>query len=381
MLSALPRPWLLTALALLALPAAALAQAPSAAPAKPDNGPPYAEFEPKAKAFSSARAAEYLDEVARFWMRKNSCGACHANFAYLMARPLVGAGSSVAETRLFLEQPRASTNPDFSLDGMAVSAAFALAWDDAHTSGRLQPATRTALSRMWSLQRSYGSWDKMGCGRTVPAENDTNYLAVLAALATGVAPDGYAQTDEAKKGLAGVRRYFTERPARDLHDLALRLWASRYLDGLMTAAQQDATVELLLARQGKDGGWSLAALNSRNTPPAAEEPPSDGYGTGLAVFILRQSGVPANRSEVVRGADWLRNNQRASGRWFTPSRAADEPTEGGVGTRDLYVQNLGTAFALLALKACEEADLPGSRDRRPPVRGPGLAMRDRLLRD
>jgi hypothetical protein len=64
-------------------------QTPRPAP-KPANPFPYAEHEPKAKTVSVANAHEYLDDVARFWMKTDSCGACHANFAYMMARPASG---------------------------------------------------------------------------------------------------------------------------------------------------------------------------------------------------------------------------------------------------------------------------------------------------
>src|SRR4051794_11131136 len=72
---------------LLGLPAWAAGQAPYAPP--PDNPYPYDPGEPVARRMSLAKAAGYLDGVARFWMQKNSCGACHANFTYLMARPLL----------------------------------------------------------------------------------------------------------------------------------------------------------------------------------------------------------------------------------------------------------------------------------------------------
>src|SRR5262245_65343711 len=142
------RAWLTLPIALvvLALPAEAFGQTASAQSKPAQNPFPYAMDEPKAKAFSLSKAGDYLDRVARFWMQPNSCGACHANFAYLMARPLLGedAAPRVAETRLFLEQ-RKPDHPDFSFDGEAVGIAFALAWDDARTSGKLQPTTRQAL--------------------------------------------------------------------------------------------------------------------------------------------------------------------------------------------------------------------------------------------
>ena len=69
------------------------------------------------------------------------------------------------------------------------------------------------------------------------------------------------------------------------------------------------------------------------------------------MYILRQAGVSASRPEIARGVAWLKGQQKASGRWTAP--AAVSPTEGGVGSRDLYAQNHATAFTVLALKACE----------------------------
>jgi squalene-hopene/tetraprenyl-beta-curcumene cyclase len=340
-----------------------------------ENPYPYRADEPKAKWYSASKSAEYLDGVARFWMRPNSCGACHANFAYLMARPMVEGDSAplLAQTRQFLETRK--PHPNFSFHAEAVGIAFALAWDDARTGGRLRPATRQALKRMWSFQRPQGMWSRMGCGTLVPAENDFHYTAVLAALAAGVAPEGYARTAEVQDGLTRLRRYFTRTPPRNLHHQALLLWASLHLDGLMTAAERQDTVRALLASQRADGGWSFDALSATPSRPAAAGQPSDGYGTALAVYVLRQADVPATRWELVRGADWLRSQQRASGRWFTPSHTAGDPTEGGVGTRDLYVQNLGTAFGVLALKACEGTESRSLRG----LTGPGLSLRGRLI--
>jgi squalene-hopene/tetraprenyl-beta-curcumene cyclase len=377
-------PALPAALAVLILWGSAFGQ-PLSPTRQVENPYPYREDEPQANTFSPAKGAAYLDGVARFWMRPNSCGACHANFAYLIARPLLsdGPASQVAQTRAFLER-RKQTHPEFSFHAESVGIAFALAWDDARTGGGLRPTTRQALRRMWSLQhRPSGTWYQLGCGELVPSENDRHYTAALAALAVGIAPEGYVRSAEAQDGLIRLRRYFAKQPARNLHQKALTLWASLYLDGLMTRAEREEVVKSLLNRQRPDGGWNLATLGAAFTRPArptVEGAPSDGYGTGLAVYVLRQAGVPADHPRLVRGAAWLRANQRASGRWFTPTHTAGHQTEGGVGARDLYVQNLGTAFAVLALEACE-----GLGTNRRPVSlspsqaGPGLSLRGRLL--
>jgi squalene-hopene/tetraprenyl-beta-curcumene cyclase len=321
---------------------------------------------------SPAKSAEYLDGVALFWMRTNSCGACHANFAYVMAGPHLGerSGPVLAETRHFLENRK--ENPRFSFTQEAVGVAFALAWDDART-GKLRPTTREALRRMWTLQRPDSTWGRMGCGELMPSENDRHYTVVLAALAAGVAPEGYARSAEAQDGLTRLRRYFARFSPRHPHDQALTLWASLHLDGLMTSAERKDTIQSLLARQGKDGGWSLSAL-SVAAMPKSRAAPSDGYGTAFTIFLLRQAGVPATQAEIGRGVDWLLSNQRVSGRWFTPTHTEGERTEGGVGARDLYVQNLGSAFTVLALKACAESTPAVA-----PRASAGLSLRGRRL--
>jgi squalene-hopene/tetraprenyl-beta-curcumene cyclase len=62
------------------------------------------------------------------------------------------------------------------------------------------------------------------------------------------------------------------------------------------------------------------------------------------VYLLRQSGLKADHPAVKKGADWLKANQRISGRWFTRSLNTD---------RAHYITHAGTAFALLALASCE----------------------------
>jgi squalene-hopene/tetraprenyl-beta-curcumene cyclase len=208
--------------------------------------------------------------------------------------------------------------------------------------------TRQALDRMWTLQRKDGAWDWLKCAWP-PMEHDDYYGAVYAAVGVGLAPDSYAQTDKAKAGLDNLRRYFNFKinPAPSLHHKAMLLWAAQRVDGLMSDKLKKSTVQELLAVQKSDGGWSLPTLGDwtgRDELPNDRNAPSDGYATGLVVYILRQAGLPAQSEPIQKGVAWLKSNQRESGRWFTRSVSTD---------RYHFITHAGTAYAVLALKACE----------------------------
>jgi hypothetical protein len=123
----------------------------------------------------------------------------------------------------------------------------------------------------------------------------------------------------------------------------------------------------LLDAQRSDGGWRLSDLGGKWY--ISTQNLSDGYATGLVVHALRQAGRSAKHPDVARGLAWLKKNQRASGGWYTPN-ANQERTVGGIGTHDLAILNLGTAFAVMALRATEhaaEANQP-KHEPRPPRR-------------
>ena len=327
------------------------AELPPPAPNSPD--------EPLAPVLSLAGSAAFLDAVALDWTRKRQCGTCHTNYAYLVARPALkdrdkdGPSPAMAEIRTFFENrvahwddPEKAAKPRWDAEVVATAAALAL--NDAATTGRLHPRTRQALDRIWTLQKADGSWSWLKCGWP-PYEHDDYYGAVFAALGVGSAPGGYAKSEAARAGLDRLRSYLKATPAPDLHHKTFLLWASTRLDGLMTPASRDATVTQLRSLQHPDGGWGLPSLGdwARRAGSANDKSaPSDGYATGLVVYVLRQAGVSADDPAVRRGADWLRSHQRASGRWFTRSLNNDKAH---------YIANAGTGFAVLALSACEPA--------------------------
>jgi squalene-hopene/tetraprenyl-beta-curcumene cyclase len=327
-------------LALVALPGSAWGQKLEVTPSRSD--------EPVAPQMSLRRAAEYMDQTALAWVRTKNCASCHSTYLYLMARPELKGPTSPAEVeiRKYLETRAANWDtkkPQWDTEVVATAATLAI--HDARTTGKLNPLTGQALDSMWKLQRKDGAWNWLKLSQP-PMEHDDYFGAALAAVGVGTAPDGYAAGESAKEGVARLRKYFGEHPAPDLHHKAVLLWASQRLDGLMTKKEQESTVDQLLALQQADGGWSLPSLGSykrKDGKPIAQEAPSDGYGTGFVIYMLRQAGLAADHDKIQKGIAWLRANQRVGGEWYTHS-LTDEHWH--------FITHAGTAYAVMALTSC-----------------------------
>jgi squalene-hopene/tetraprenyl-beta-curcumene cyclase len=315
---------------------------------KPDRG-----SEPFLPRFSLPKATGYLDAGSR--AHEKGCLACHATFAYLTSRPAIPATTPAhGAARQALDEFAAGLagarldpkeTPPLRVSQVVMAAAV-LAQHDAATQNKLRPLTRKTLDRIWDLQREDGAWNWVKKNQP-PSEIDEHFGVTMAAIGVGMAPDRYADTPQARKGLDRIRRYLREHPPATMHQRAMLLLAAGYVDGLLTDEQRRQTVADLFALQRADGGWATASLAAWKRVDGVPLDPtaSDGYATGLAVYVLRRGGrVAAEDPRLHKGVLWLKTHQRVSGCWYTRSPYKNDELS-------TYV---GTAYAVLALDACGE---------------------------
>jgi squalene-hopene/tetraprenyl-beta-curcumene cyclase len=115
----------------------------------------------------------------------------------------------------------------------------------------------------------------------------------------------------------------------------LLLWASTRWPQLLDESRSSKIVDHILGLQQEDGGWSIHRFakpeewgdglraEKLRSEPDFESAPSDGHMTGLAVITLLDAGVPAEDPQIQKGVEWLKKNQRESGRWWTRSLNTD----------------------------------------------------------
>jgi squalene-hopene/tetraprenyl-beta-curcumene cyclase len=301
-----------------------------------------------ADVFSLERGTSFLDASSLAWQKQRDCMTCHTNYLYLLARPRLGAGSEAHRTvRTYAEELVTKRWPDKGprWDAEVVMTAMVLAYNDQLTTGKLHPTTRTALDRMWSVQRDDGGVTWINCGWP-PFELDDEFGATMMALAVSAAPEGYADTPAAQAGIEKLRGYFKPEMLPTLHHRAMLLWADTLRPGWLSAEQRVQVLDEIMALQHADGGWSIASLGDwqRADGSPQDTTSGDGYATGLAIVLARGAGVPADDARLTRGVAWLKSHQRESGRWFTRSLHKDSKH---------YIAHAGTSLALMAIAACE----------------------------
>ena len=178
--------------------------------------------------------------------------------------------------------------------------------------------------------------------------------AAMAALATGIAPDGYQNDPKIQPNLNLLRAYLNrEAPHQPLLNRITLLWASANLTGLMAQPQREALVRELTACQHQDGGWSLTDLGKdvwkrRDHTPFDQR--SDGYATGIIVLALEENGFSPNPT-TRKGLAWLLVNQnKTSGYWPASSVNKSRDPDSDIGK---FMADAATGYALLAIERAQ----------------------------
>ena len=182
--------------------------------------------------------------------------------------------------------------------------------------GDQRRARRPASSTRRPARRSTGSGPSSartaaspGSSATGPPTSTTTTTGPSSPRsASGWPPRATRRRRAAARGLEKLTKYLREHPAPDLHHRTFLLWASLKLDGLMTPEEREKTRRDLRSLQRADGGWSLPTLGDwkrRDGSPNPKDGPSDGYATGLVVYVLRQAGVAPDDPAIRRGVGWL----------------------------------------------------------------------------
>ena len=329
-------------------------------------------------------AAAYLDQRVDWWSgwetatreRGTFCVSCHTTGPYGLARPMLplaaGAGGAARVQRALLDsvttrvahwdevgpfyadERYGAPKTSQSRGTEAILNALVLARHDERT-GVLDDRTLRAFDNLWALQGTgeadEGAWPWLHFN-LAPWESDEGpyHGAALAAVAVGLAPDGYRARPEIQDNVARLGGYLRRGlDAQPPFNRVMALWASGALPDLLTAAHRQAVVDEVAGLRRQDGGWSLSSLGAwerRDGTPI--DTGSDGYATGLVTLALQQAGLARDHEAVAGGLDWLVRNQAPDGSWPASSlnREHDPASD-----RSRFMRDAATAYAVLALTA------------------------------
>ena len=309
--------------------------------------------EPFAAGFSARRAETFLDDVAVRWTRHNKCGSCHTNISYLMARPQSDSGkpiAAVAEVRSSLLAFADETwrgNSDLKTF-MLAPIAGALSINDGLSGTAPDLQLLQLLDRLWSVQDPRGGWYYHTNETLVPfLERNRYYTSLLVAVGAGYIAGRYEATPLRREGLARLTAFLHREMPDNLHERAVLLWGSARTPGLLAPPERASIRRALLAKQNRDGGWTLAGLGTwprHDGVGSGEHGPSDSYATALAALALCESGSAGGDRPIERARGWLATHQRQSGRWYMRSTFSDR--------FDNYISNMATSYALMARRSC-----------------------------
>jgi len=323
--------------------------------------------EPIRKTLSISAARDYLAKGSQAWTEERKCVSCHTNGTFMQLAPsfrTLFSNQIESHREFFLSESaylKKTATPQSLKEGLQPTQlayiANGLATYDA-AKKKLTVETKETLDLMLTAQSEDGSYNNLECWP--PFESSSYHGANIAAMALAIAPNYLEQvTNEQQKQIDALKRYLqTTKPPHDYARMLL-LWTATKWKGLIKEQIQQDTIKMIIAHQQDDGGWSMRTFAAPekwgngvrkeliSSEVQQEGTPSDGHQTGLAIMLLRESGVPTDHPAVQRGIKWIKTNQRESGRWWTRSLNGDGQQ---------YITYSGTFYPLRALQLCGELE-------------------------
>ena len=331
--------------------------------------------EPMVKTFgpeSILAAKKYLDDGAHYWVRERSCVACHSTGVYMAERPalttLLGK-PSVEVHDDFVKSVTDKIGPPEIRDGVkywgasiqSVWRSSGLAAWDKHVSGTLSEHTDRSLRHTLQCLADEG-FIKTIDQVEIPYITTDFELTVQAARAIANAPGWLSAVSDADnlERIARMKQYLSKHAPINDYEHAVKLQLASLMPELVSQEQREASIAMLWRQQLADGGWSTRRMSDImhwhkkmdpkvvsmiQSEPDAANPESDPYMTAFAIVLLREAGVPDTDIRIQKGIQWLKQNQRESGRWWMKSLYRDTYH---------YSTYISTAQALRALALCGE---------------------------
>jgi hypothetical protein len=191
-------------------------------------------------------------------------------------------------------------------------------------------------------QRADGSWSP---GGQLPTQKRAKVeTGEVSTMWMTMALGGLSEEEQALVGTAGAAKRAEGFLAKAKGGTSAE-WAVMRLVRAARAGASETKVkrlaDILKKWQRADGGWNWVGVPT--------EEASDALATGMALWGLREAGVPAGDAVVRQGVEYLLVNQRADGSWEVKSTKAAKREE-ALHTSVYW----GTAWGVIGLLGCLE---------------------------
>jgi hypothetical protein len=256
-----------------------------------------------------------LERGMRESAAQRKCFTCHNQgvpvFAIVEARKRGfavdegGLDAQIRHTLAHLERGRNDFLEGRGQGGKVLSAGYALCTLEA---GEWKPdATTSAVSKfLLEYQQEQDHWSHPG---NRPPSSGSDFTATYVAL-RGLSAFGTEEQQsqiEARRQI--VREWLLSEKPRHTEDRVFRLRSLQDIDADESEIQK--AVQELLCSQQLDDGWAQT-----------DDMQSDAYATGtVLVALIRSGGIAADTPAIVRGVQFLVDNQLDDGSWHVVSRA------------------------------------------------------------